>query len=196
MLKSKKGIMGVGMLLIFVASIVSATIAAALLITSTNILQDRAGRVQEEATEGLISGLDVVTIYANGNITTEKVNQLEFITRLRAGSRPVQIDSMGLTYIQGESTSTAFLNKALLGDNCTYENLAPLTEFCMNKIFGEDNTVLEKGDMAIIKYKLDDDTELSVDTPFDVIFQLKVGSPLIMGLQTPDMVLSSKIRLR
>lgn len=196
MFKSKKGIMGVGMLLIFVASIVSATIAAALLITSTNLLQDRASQVQDEATEGLISGLDVVTIYATGNTTTEQITEFEFITRLRAGSRPVQMDSMGLTYIEGENTATGYLNESLTGENCTFENLQSETEFCMNKIFGDENTVLEKGDMAIVKYKLSNETALGVDTSFDVILQLRTGSPVILSLQTPDMVLSSKIRLR
>ncbi|MFP4567446.1 MAG: hypothetical protein ACLFN8_00730 [Candidatus Woesearchaeota archaeon] len=196
MFKQKKAVMGVGMLLIFVASIVSAAIAAALLITSTNLLQDRAAKVQQDATEGLISGLDVVSIYATGNMTTEIIYEFEFITRLRAGSRPAQLDSLGLTFIQGENTATGYMNTSLIGDNCTFENLQAETEFCVNKIFGDENTVLESGDMAIIKYKLSNESALPTDTPFDIIFQLRVGSPLIMALQTPDMVLSSKIRLR
>lgn len=194
--KSKKGIMGVGMLLIFIASIVSSAIGAALLITSTNVIRDRAERVQLEVTEGLITGFEVITFYAHSNTSTMTINDFELIMRLRAGSRPIEMDTVGLTFISGDTTATAYINKNLSGDDCNFDNLASEEDFCIMKIFGENNSLMESGDMIILKYKLNDVHALGTETDFDLIFQLRTGAPLIMQMQTPDMLLSRKLRLR
>lgn len=183
------------MLLIFIASIVASAIAAAVMITSTNIIQDRATEVQSQAVEGLISGLEIATLYAEGDTEQETLDRFEMIIRPRAGSRPIQLNTMGLTFISGEVSTTAYINEGISGEDCSFENLNSQEEFCIQKIFGEDNTVLESGDMIRLLYRLDSENALETETRFDLIFQLRVGSPLIMSLTTPDMVLSSKIRL-
>lgn len=196
MFKSKKGIMGVGMLLIFIASIVSAAIAAALLISSTSLLQERAAQVQDDVTEGLITGFDVVSIYAQGDTNSSTLNDLEMILRLRAGSRPIDMGNVGLTLISGNVSFTVYLNESLSGDNCTFTSLVAEEEFCIDKIFGDATSIMEKGDMVVLKFKLEEANSLGTEVDFDVIFQLRTGAPLIMQMQTPDLMLSSRIRLR
>lgn len=194
-MKNKKGIVGVGMLLIFIASIVASAIAAAVLISSTNVIQDRAIQVQTDALEGLVSGIEIASLYAEGDTENQTITGFEFIIRPRAGSRPIQLETMGLIFISGNITSTAYINSTLSGDNCTFNALSSQSEFCIDKVFGEDNTVLESGDLIRLLFKLDEGNHLGTEVPFDVIFQLRIGSPLSMVLRTPDMILSSKIRM-
>lgn len=193
--KSKKGIVGVGMLLIFIASIVASAIAAAVLISSTNVIQDRAQQVQIEAVEGLISGLEIATLYAEGDMENETITGFEFIIRSRAGSRPIQLDTIGLIYISGNVTSTAELWDDPFAQPCEFANLGSQEEFCIEKVFGKENTVLEAGDLVRLLFKLDEENHLATNRAFEMIFQLRVGSPLSISLRAPDMVLSSKIRI-
>lgn len=194
--KPKKALMGVGMLMLFIASIIASTVAAGVLITTTGILQERALRVEEVARERLISGLDVVSIYANGNTTSQTINELEFTTRLRAGSRPLQIGTMGFSFISGDLTFSAELNENKTGDACSFSNLDAQTEYCMEKLFGDNNSILDEGDLVILKYKLNESNSLETEQSFEISLQPKVGNLVVLELKAPDMVLTSKIRLR
>lgn len=193
---SKKGLMGVGMLLLFISSIIASTIAAGVLITTTGILQERALRVEEEARERLISGIDIVSIYASGNVTSQTLNELEIMIRLRSGSRPIQMNTLGFSFLSRDLTFSARLNETLSGDNCTFQNLNTETQFCMEKIFGEDNTILDEGNLAILRYHLQPENALVPEQSFDLAIQPKIGNLIVLELKAPDMVLSSKIRLR
>lgn len=197
-MNSKKGQMGIGMLLIFVATIVASTIAAGVLITATSLLQERALSVEEISRERLISGIDVVSVFISGNRTAGTITELEIMVRLRAGSRAVELSTLGVMFISRDQTYDFIMNETLSGPLCRFSNLEPQTEFCVDKRYSitDDDTILEDADLAYIRFRLSDEEPIEPEQPFQIILQPKVGSHVAMDLRAPDLILTSKIRLR
>jgi hypothetical protein len=79
-----------------------------------------------------------------------------------------------VSFIQGDLFLEADLNDSLLGDDCHFDNLTAETQYCMRKVFGEDNTILDEGDLAVLKYKLTEGNSLVPETPFTLNIQPKV----------------------
>ena len=196
MIQSRKAVVGIGTLIIFIATIVVSLIAAAVLINATGVLQERALEVEEAARERLVTGLEVYSVNVYGNTTTEEIYGVELLTRLRPGSSPVQLQTTGLTLDSPIGFYSAELNSAIINDDCTFDNLNDETEFCIIDRFGEGNTVVEIGDLYIIRYRLPADGELPTFTEFEISLTPRLGGIETVELRTPDLVLADRIRLR
>lgn len=194
----KKGIMGIGMLMIFIATILVSAAAAGVLIRSTGILQERALVVEQSARERLVHGIEIFSIYINGNQENETFNELEFYARTRAGSPPIQMRTLGLSFISGNMSFSAGLNESKIGTEgqCSFGSLTPETEFCFENRIGNNDTILEEGELLVLRYKLSDENVLPIETIFEVAFLPKKGALENIELRTPDMVLNNKLRLR
>jgi archaellin len=191
----KKGIMGIGMLLIFIATVVISGMAAGVLITATGVLQQRALSVEQSTRNRLVSGVEVFSVFTNGNTTSETITEFEFHTWLRPGSLPIQFRNMGFAFITQNLSLGPNLNESLIGENCTFENLTAEDEYCLEPRIGDLNTVLEEGEITVIKFKLNSSHALGTEEDISVIFQPKSGSKEMLDLRTPEIVLTSKIKL-
>jgi archaellin len=194
----RKAVMGVGMLLIFVSTILVSAVAAGVLIRATGLMQESALEVASQTQTRLISGLQVYAVYGYGNSTTENIYGLEFLMRLRAGSPPLQMDTAGLSYVSGDFSFGAQLNQTLstTEDACTLANLTPEDEYCFTDRLGNQDTILEQGEIFTVRYLLGNASQLNPEEQFEVTFQPNRGSLETLELTTPDLILDSKIRLR
>ncbi len=95
----KKAVMGIGTLIIFIATILVAAVAAAVLISTSNVLQQRSLLVGQEARKAITDGIEVVSIMTASDASTEKFNQYEIMIRLSPGSDPLQMRQFILQYI-------------------------------------------------------------------------------------------------
>jgi len=112
--KNENGAVGIGTLIVFIAMVLVAAIAAAVLINTSGALQDRANKTAAEATDDVSGGLKVQHI--EGWVTDESIGGVPEITILRvylalhAGTDAVNIEqelSVHLTYIDAELPSVA-----------------------------------------------------------------------------------------
>ncbi|MFP4195377.1 MAG: hypothetical protein ACLFSN_01270 [Candidatus Woesearchaeota archaeon] len=193
---SKKGVMGVGMIFIFIATVLASAIAAAVLITSTESIQEKAYSVQESATERLLTGFEIISVYGSGDMVNETLNEFEIILRLRSGSSPINFDKTGFSFIAGNLSLSGEYNKSLGNDNCSYSNLPAETDFCVDQHFGTKPDIMRGGDMASVRYKLEDDHALGTETDFIITMQTPKGRSQVTELTVPDMILASKVKLR
>lgn len=95
----KKSLMGIGTLIIFIATILVAAVAAGVLISTSGILQQRALITGQEARKQITNSVDVVSILAHGNKTDESMNDFEIYIRLSAGSDPIQMKKFDIQFI-------------------------------------------------------------------------------------------------
>src|SRR5438094_9745308 len=83
---------GVGTVIVFIAMVLVAAVAAAVLINTTGTLQQRAQATGKEATQEVASNLKVVNVYGVRNDTsTSKVHKLDLNLELSAGAVPVDL---------------------------------------------------------------------------------------------------------
>lgn len=116
-LHGTKGIMGIGTLIIFIATILVAAVAAAVLISTSNVLQQRSLLVGSEARKAITDAVEVVSILAASDATTETFNNFEVLVRLSPGSDPLQMRTFNLQFISQNFDEAADL---LYVENNTY----------------------------------------------------------------------------
>lgn len=92
---------GVGTLIVFIAMVLVAAVAAAVIIGTSGSLEQRAQQTGKEATAEVSSNVKVLNIYGLRNSTTTDVATLRMELALSAGSRDVDLNSMIIRYSDG-----------------------------------------------------------------------------------------------
>lgn len=126
--KRKKAIMGIGTLIIFIATILVAAVAAGVLISTSGVLQQRALITGQEARKKITNAIEVVSIVAYGNKSDETLNNFEVMLRLDAGSDPTQMKKFDVAFIGPDQNAGGKLSHPTLNDDSLdpdgfYENL-------------------------------------------------------------------------
>ncbi len=195
--QDRKAIMGIGMLIIFIATILVSAVAAGVLVKVTGQLQQKALLVEEAARTRLVSGLEVLNVYAYPNLTAENIENIELITRLGAGADPVSFSSVGLSFVSGETTLSADLNQSISTiANCTFDNLQNQEEYCIFPKVGNTNILLEAGELLAVRYKLNTTHALGSQDDFELSLVASSGASEILDLRVPDVFLRARIRIR
>jgi len=139
---------GIGTLIIFIAMVLVAAVAAAVLIQTSGILQQKAQQTGKEASTEVTSNINIVSIIGNiGNDTgTEKIDNFTIAIQLSAGGQNIDFQSVVMKYIDNQTSDTM---------NYTALNLsAPLNHTAFNyteaRFTGTENTVLQVGELSII----------------------------------------------
>jgi flagellin-like protein len=110
--QSKKGIMGIETLIIFIAMIIVAAIAAGVLLRTQGVLQQKSLAVANEARERVVTGLEIISITANIDNVDFVIRSFEMLVRLRAGSSDIQLKVLGLALTtQLYSNQMALMNR-------------------------------------------------------------------------------------
>ena len=101
----KKGEMGVGTLIIFIAMLLVAAVAAGVLIQTVSSLQERATSTGQEAQSQIATNAQVVEISATDGRDTF-LNDFNQRVKLSPGSDPIKIDEVILTFNTRDETAT------------------------------------------------------------------------------------------
>ena len=323
-INDKKGITGIGTLIIFIAMILVAAVAAGVIIRTSNVLQQQAYVVGSETRQRIITAIEVFAITANADVVRNTAGEFEIYTRLRAGSYPLQFKTTGFSFItsdysfganyqhysldsfydsfdneakegysivglddteriispifedeeeeiayieysnspegdnfilelsndeiinislgfelsdasevdpisaniidealeddegnvwghltiDGEITTPGALdgddlnvfisefNQHPLNRDCSFDNLIPERYYCAEfQVGGNDESILDSGEIAIIRYKLSDENVISEDSGFEIRFIPKRGTITDLEARTPDSINSVLLKL-
>jgi archaeal flagellin FlaB len=96
---------GVGTLIVFIAMVLVAAVAAAVLINTTGSLQQRAQATGKEATQEVSSNLKATGVYGHRNdTTTSNVQKIVLALELSAGAVSIDMTKLIVRYSDGSTT--------------------------------------------------------------------------------------------
>ena len=182
-LKDDRAEVGVGTLIVFIAMVLVAAVAAAVLINTTGTLQQRAQATGKDATQEVSSNLKVTGIYGlRGNATnTEGLWDLKINVELSAGALPMDLTKLVIRYSDGSSTRNYGHDDAALADAA-----GPASSFNATWIRGNgDGFVMQSGDLVQLHFNMNDGDRLETRTPVEVSLIPETGSPVAADFKTP-----------
>jgi archaeal flagellin FlaB len=186
---NRKAEMGMGTLIIFIAMILVAAVAAAVLITTTGSLQNKALDTGRSTTQEVGTSLQVVEIYAeDGSDTT--VEEFTVTLKLSAGSDPIRFSdllmTLALSNMSGDLQYDAAVN---CSDNTTLDDTTYGISYA---ITGPDNQAgyLTRGDVVRLCFESPRAVGESELIRLSII--PKVGTPILIATTTPDLILRTR----
>jgi archaeal flagellin FlaB len=183
-----KGSMGVGTLIIFIAVILVAAVAAAVLISTAGSLQQRALVTGGQAEQGVSTGAEAVSVMATDATVNHEVNNFEVLLRLQSGSEPMNLNN---TVVIMDTSSTS-QNLDYAGDGGS----ASTTHFGAEYVkIGPDYEAgyLSRGD--VLKVTFASDGAVSENSKVRLKVVPRVGQPTIVEFTTPDVMTDKRISL-
>jgi flagellin FlaB len=147
--KNDKGDVGIGTLIIFIAMVLVAAVAAAVLIQTSGILQQKAQQTGKEATAEVSSNLKVVSV--TGGIVSGAIENFTIYVELAAGGSDVDMEQALVRYIDVDS------NVPLSYDTDTTAG-SKFVYFEKRSVSSTNDTVLQPGDLGVIKIDITGNT--------------------------------------
>ncbi|MDY6864502.1 MAG: archaellin/type IV pilin N-terminal domain-containing protein [Halobacteriota archaeon] len=176
--------MGIGTLIIFISMVLVSAVAAAVLISTSGILQERATDTGKEATESVATNLKVVQ--TSGSRPTAYNHTLEDISMritVSAGSRQIDLSQVAINIIDG-----------ITSVDLTYSNsTANATKFNITVLRDEDGSfsaqypIINSGDL--VEVLIDADAAgLVIDprTNVQMFIVPEIGNPVLHKFRTPS----------
>ena len=175
----KKGEMGVGVLIVFIAMLLVAAIAAGVLITTVTSLQQKALTTGQETKGEISTHINFVEVAAIDGQDGDLEN-ISMIMRLAAGSDPVDLDDALLTVSVNNATG-----------NLRYSSAGAESTTLFNvtyQVTGTENRAgfIVRGD--VIKLTCMPPRDLVEDESVRITFIPKIGTQSIVEFRTPSVI--------
>lgn len=162
---------GVGTLIVFIAMVLVAAVAAAVIIGTSGELQQRAEVTGKDAIHEVTSNIRVMSVYGIRNDTSSDIYTVRIQLGLAAGGADVPLDEMILRYSDGTNTRMY--------------RFATTPSFTLTWIRGTGgDNVMKAGDLVELEFNLVN-TELGPRDPFALMMIPVVGHAVGLDLHAP-----------
>ena len=181
--KNDRAEVGVGTLIVFIAMVLVAAVAAAVLINTTGTLQQRAQATGQEATQEVSSNLKVVNVYGErGATTTANLHHFKILAELSAGALPMDLGELIVRFSDG---GVAYNYEwAATQDNSTDPKVFEID--CIRGDCGDSDKVMESGDLVEIYFSVPTGDSVAPRTAIQVSLIPETGSAVQADFKTPS----------
>jgi flagellin FlaB len=185
--RDDKAEVGIGTLIVFIATILVAAVASAVLIDTSNSLQEKAQTTGHQATEQVATNVAVVNVF--GQIlptgTATKINVINVTLSLAPGAKQVDLSQMILQMSDG--TIEKRLNYSAAGDAANQFTASVIRD--ADASFSAGIPVMTPGDLISVDVNLNATTNNMELGPRDQItMQIipEIGAPVGADFATPS----------
>lgn len=183
--REEKGLMGIGMLIIFIAIIVVSAVAAAVLIGSGGSLEQRSVTAMKGTEQEIATGLNVYSIIGSDGSDDGYIENLEMLVRLRPGSDPVNLNTTVIT-IDGRTSYQSLTYSTAAGSG--YYSV-----YYLRRSSSPLDGYLNLGDSAVVNISLAN--TIGADEKLVIQIIPSQGSVRRIGFTTPSALLDRRIFL-
>lgn len=191
MIFSKKGEMGIGTLILFIAMILVAAIAAGVLIQTATTLQSRALETGKRSTVEVSTALRTVHVYGEDASINRSISTFWQQVKLVAGSDPIKFDDAVIT-VDLRDASRDYLydrnNHSCLGVNGSNYRAV----YVKNGTTHMDGYIVV-GDVVQLCYQAP--RAIFEDEPVRINLIPKVGAVMMTTFSTPSNMISRRVDL-
>ena len=176
--------MGIGTLIIFISMVLVSAVAAAVLISTSGILQERATETGKEATESVATNIKVVqTTGSRSSSTNNTLDDISLRIAVSPGSKQVDMSQVSINIIDGSTSVDLFYSNTTA--NATRFNISILRD--EDGSFSARYPIINSGDYAEV-YIDADATGLVFDprTNVQMFIVPEVGNPVLHKFRTPS----------
>jgi archaeal flagellin FlaB len=170
LLRNEDADVGIGTLIIFIAMVLVAAVAAAVLIQTSGILQQKAQQTGKEATAEVSSNLKIISV--TGKVAGSAITKLTLLAEVSAGGNPIDVNRTSIKYI--DATSSTFLT----GTNVVY------TEDRYTDATNGTDYVLEPGELG--KFVLTLPNSMTVRNSSTIQFIPETGTMVTRDIVAPS----------
>lgn len=200
MFNRKKGEMGIGTLIIFIALLLVAAVAAGVLIQTTGSMQEKALTTGQQAKAQIATNAVVVEVAATNGQDSE-VEFFTMIMKLAPGSDQIQLADAILTVNTFNATSTLGLQEAASPTNTHnsatgYNTIGESGNFTVEYLQTGSNSIvgtLQRGD--VIKIYFEAPRNVSEAEEMRLNFIPKIGTPTMTQFVTPEVMSTKQVYL-
>ncbi|MCX9012144.1 MAG: hypothetical protein OIN66_13615 [Candidatus Methanoperedens sp.] len=148
-MKDDQADVGIGTLIVFIAMVLVAAVAAAVLIQTSGVLQQKAQQTGKEVTAEVSSNLKVTSVIGQTDGNKTYVQLVNITVELAAGGSPIDFSKVVIKYINETTSTTLNMNTADTGPT------AALFNYSEERVgVGLPNHVLQSADLAVITLDL------------------------------------------
>lgn len=189
MLNGNRAQVGVSTLIVFIAMVLTAAVAASVLLQTSGDLQQQAMATGEEAISQVSTKVQIQAISGySTSPATDKINKTILTIKLAPGSDEINLDDVILSY-QAENIYIRgiFYNSSASADGG--DNSAK--DFYSNSLKGDEDDILSSSEIIELHFWIEDTTgesPLATDTNVLIGISQKYGSPTSMEVTTPGFI--------
>lgn len=194
-----RGLMGIGTLIIFIAVILVAAVAAAVLISTSGSLQQRSLTTGSQAEEGVSTGAEAVSVMATDGSTGHDLEDFEVLLRLQAGSEPLNLNNT-VVLVDTATTSQSLDYGGNVSDSVDASGTSAYVVTYIKEGPDFETDYLSRGDVIKLKFKCSDCSGadaggIGENKKVRIKIIPRVGTTSIIEFTTPDVVTDQRITL-